>query len=250
MSESMRARRERLKKKSTQAAVLNMFGGDGQLLQEQSASSASATAAVGEEEEMIGIQEDDVVQSATTTNLFSDNASSANQDAAAASSDESSDNEESENEFKNKMSAAESSEDYKVFVEIGRVALIQQKRYKNKLAVIVNVVDQRRAICDIFHPHGKDVRLIARASIAFKTIRLTKLMVEGIHWNSHSKFVTDKYAESKIQQKFQATKYYQAWQNKMKRDNMNDYERFKCEFIKRKRNAIIRKKMTELNKAK
>jgi len=249
MSESMRARRDRLKKKSTQAAVLNMFGGDGQLLQEDSATSATATAAVVEEEEMIGIQEEDVVQSTSTANLFS-STESANQDAAADNSDDSSDDEESENEFKNKMSAAESSEDYKVFVEIGRVALIQQKRYKNKLAVIVNVVDQRRAICDIFHPHGKDVRLIARASIAFKTIRLTKLMVEGIHWNSHSKFVTDKYAESKIQQKFQATKYYQAWQNKMKRDNMNDYERFKCEFIKRKRNAIIRKKMTELNKAK
>jgi len=249
MSESMRARRDRLKKKSTQAAVLNMFGGDGQLLQEDSATSATATAAVVEKEEMIGIQEEDVVQSTSTANLFS-STESANQDAAADNSDDSSDDEESENEFKNKMSAAESSEDYKVFVEIGRVALIQQKRYKNKLAVIVNVVDQRRAICDIFHPHGKDVRLIARASIAFKTIRLTKLMVEGIHWNSHSKFVTDKYAESKIQQKFQATKYYQAWQNKMKRDNMNDYERFKCEFIKRKRNAIIRKKMTELNKAK
>lgn len=249
MSESMRARRDRLKKKSTQAAVLNMFGGDGQLLQEDSATSATEPTAVIEEEEMIGIQEEDVVQSTSTSNLFS-STESANQDAAADNSDDSSDDEESENEFKNKMSAAESSEDYKVFVEIGRVALIQQKRYKNKLAVIVNVVDQRRAICDIFHPHGKDVRLIARASIAFKTIRLTKLMVEGIHWNSHSKFVTDKYAESKIQQKFQATKYYQAWQNKMKRDNMNDYERFKCEFIKRKRNAIIRKKMTELNKAK
>lgn len=249
MSESMRARRDRLKKKSTQAAVLNMFGGDDQLLQEDSATSATEPTAVIEEEEMIGIQEEDVVQSTSTANLFS-STESANQDAAADNSDDTSDDEESENEFKNKMSAAESSEDYKVFVEIGRVALIQQKRYKNKLAVIVNVVDQRRAICDIFHPHGKDVRLIARASIAFKTIRLTKLMVEGIHWNSHSKFVTDKYAESKIQQKFQATKYYQAWQNKMKRDNMNDYERFKCEFIKRKRNAIIRKKMTELNKAK
>ena len=104
----------------------------------------------------------------------------------------------------------------KVFVEVGRVALIQQKRYKNKLAVIVNVVDQRRAICDIFHPHGKEVRLIARASIAFKTLRLTKLIVEGFQWSAHSKVVTDKYKECKIQEKFQATKFYEAWQKKIK----------------------------------
>ncbi|XP_075253447.1 large ribosomal subunit protein eL14-like [Convolutriloba macropyga] len=146
--------------------------------------------------------------------------------------------------------SAEGVESKQIFVEIGRVALIQQKRYKNKLAVIVNVIDQRRAICDIFHPHGKDVRLVARASIALKTMRLTKLVVKGIQWNSHSKFVTDKYKEADIQEKFQDTQFYKAWQNKMKRDSLNDYERFKCEYIKRKRFAIIKKKMAELKKAK
>ncbi|XP_063712650.1 large ribosomal subunit protein eL14-like [Symsagittifera roscoffensis] len=237
MSEALRERRERLKKKSAQAAVMNMFGGDG-VKKEGESSDAPAPQMQPEEEMTIPVVEESAVQSAPGgSNLFS---------AANQIEDEA---DESEDEDKVKMSAEADSSDNKVFVEVGRVALIQQKRYKNKLAVIVNVVDQRRAICDIFHPHGKEVRLIARASIAFKTLRLTKLIVEGFQWSAHSKVVTDKYKECKIQEKFQATKFYEAWQKKIKRENMTDYDRFKCAYIKKKRTAIIRKKLAEINKS-
>ena len=103
-----------------------------------------------------------------------------------------------------------------VYVEVGRVALVTQKRYKNTLAVIVNVVDQRRAMCDIFDAHSEKARLIARASIQFKTLRLTRLKVEGILWNSHSKFVIEKYNACDVQGQFHATRFYRSWMDKKK----------------------------------
>ena len=103
-----------------------------------------------------------------------------------------------------------------ICVQTGRVVFVNQKKYANKLGVIVNVIDQNRALCDIFSPHGPKLRFLNRASVQFKVMRLTKFMVKGVFHNSYSKFVTDKVREQTILSQFQKTKFYQNWQKRFK----------------------------------
>ncbi|XP_022248660.1 60S ribosomal protein L14-like [Limulus polyphemus] len=109
---------------------------------------------------------------------------------------------------------------FRHMVQIGRVARIAHGNNTGKLCVIVDVIDQNRALVD------GPCTSVERQAMPFKRLRLTKFRIKIPHststkvvrkaWDKES--ITDKWKESKAATKIEARKL---------RAKMNDFDRFK-----------------------
>ncbi|KAJ7555380.1 hypothetical protein O6H91_05G035700 [Diphasiastrum complanatum] len=130
---------------------------------------------------------------------------------------------------------------FRRFVEIGRVALVNYGPDYGKLVVIVDVIDQNRALVD--HPE------IVRKQINFKRLSLTDLKVE----------IPRMPKKKQLQQAIEAADIQSKWDNsswgrklivQKKRAALNDFDRFKVMVAKIKRASIIKRELSKLRKEK
>ncbi|KAJ7513703.1 hypothetical protein O6H91_23G011300 [Diphasiastrum complanatum] len=130
---------------------------------------------------------------------------------------------------------------FRRFVEIGRVALVNYGPEYGKLVVIVDVIDQNRALID--HPE------IVRKQINFKRLSLTDLKVD-IPRMPKKKQLQEAIEAADIQNKWEKS----SWGHKLivqkKRAALNDFDRFKVMVAKIKRASIIRRELSKLRKEK
>merc|ERR1712038_606484 len=106
---------------------------------------------------------------------------------------------------------------YQKFVEIGRVAYIAFGPDEGKLAVIVDVIDQNRALID------GPCSGVARRQISFKYLHLTDYVIK-IGNSARKASVMKAWAKAEITQK---------------RTLLTDFDRFKLMKAKQTRNRII-----------
>lgn len=130
---------------------------------------------------------------------------------------------------------------FKRYVEVGRIVLINYGPEAGKLATVVDIVDQNKALID----GPADVTGVSRQVISFTRIALTDFVVK-IQRNARQKTLKKAWAEADVIAKWEATSWAKKLSNRKKRASLNDFDRFKVMVAKKQKAAIIAKKMAEL----
>ncbi|XP_023221198.1 60S ribosomal protein L14-like [Centruroides sculpturatus] len=122
---------------------------------------------------------------------------------------------------------------FRHFVQIGRVAYVPFGTNAGKLCVIVDIIDQNRALVD------GPCSGVTRQSIQFKKLRLTKFRIKIPHSTS-TKTVRKAWEKENISEKWKETPLAKKIEARKKRVNMNDFDRFKLYKAKQLMNREIR----------
>ncbi|KAI9490326.1 60S ribosomal protein L14 [Zychaea mexicana] len=132
---------------------------------------------------------------------------------------------------------------FKRQVEVGRVVLVNNGADANKLAVIVDIIDHKRALID-----GPTTG-VSRQSLAYARLTLTNLVVKGLP-RSAGQATLKKYLEkSQVISQWEKS----AWAEKLKqrevRANLTDFERFKIQKLKNKRAFAVGSAVSKAKKS-
>ncbi|QPG74004.1 hypothetical protein FOA43_001321 [Brettanomyces nanus] len=117
-------------------------------------------------------------------------------------------------------------------VELGRIVLVE-----NKLAAIVEIIDQKRALID-----GP---AIARQAIGFSKLTLTPLVLARLPRGSRTSTVTRKWAAADIDAKWTKSAWAKKIVQKQKRAQLTDFERFQVMVLKKQRNYAVKKALAK-----
>ncbi|KAH7295178.1 hypothetical protein KP509_27G036100 [Ceratopteris richardii] len=124
---------------------------------------------------------------------------------------------------------------FRRYVEIGRVAMVNYGPSYGKLVVIVDVIDQNRALVD-----SPDM---VRGAMNFKRLSLTDLKVD----------IPRMPKKNQLAAAIESADVYNKWANsswgrklivQKKRASLNDFERFKVMVARVKRGALVKRDVT------
>ncbi|NP_001281008.1 60S ribosomal protein L14-1 [Malus domestica] len=125
------------------------------------------------------------------------------------------------------------------YVEIGRVALVNYGKDYGKLVVIVDVMDQNRALVD-----APDM---VRTQLNFKRLSLTDIKID-IKRVPNKKTLIAAMEAADVKNKWQKSSWGRKLIVQKRRAPLNDFDRFKLMLAKIKRAGIIRQELTKLEK--
>merc|ERR1719239_39905 len=128
------------------------------------------------------------------------------------------------------------------FVEIGRVAYVVHGDDKGKLAVIIDVIDQNRALVD------GPCSGLSRKDINFKALHLTPITVK-IGPSARTKSVKKAREAAEVDKKWSETTWAKKLASREKRAGLTDFDRFKLMKAKQARNRIINVEFGKLRNA-
>merc|ERR1712024_116245 len=130
------------------------------------------------------------------------------------------------------------------FVEIGRVAYVAfgGAGAEGKLVVIVDVLDQNRALVD------GPLTGVKRQVVAFKQLHLTEHVIK-IGPSSRSGVVQKAWEAAEISAKWQASTWAKKIESRQRRALVTDFERFKLMKAKQARNRLIATEMGKMRSA-
>lgn len=111
------------------------------------------------------------------------------------------------------------------FVEIGRVAQVNYGEQEGNIAVIVDIVNENRALVD-----GPK---IARQVVPIKRLRLTKFKVP-VSRGARTGVVRKIIQKEGFEKTWAASSLAKSIANRTRRANLNDFERFKAMVLKKR----------------
>ncbi|EDO39219.1 predicted protein [Nematostella vectensis] len=130
---------------------------------------------------------------------------------------------------------------YSRFVEVGRVALINAGPDEGKLCVVVDLVDQNRALID------GPCTSVCRQAINMKHLSLTDFKIK-IGRSARSGPVKKAFEAAQVQDKWEQTAWARKLAMRKKRATLNDFDRFKLKLAKQKKNRLLRTEVKKLKK--
>ena len=130
---------------------------------------------------------------------------------------------------------------FKRYVEVGRIVLINFGPEKEKLATIIDIVDQNKCLID----GPEEITGVSRQVISYSRIALTDLTVK-IQRNARQTTLKKAWEAGDTLNKWESSSWAKKLSAKKRRANLNDFDRFKVMVARKQRNEIIAKKMTEL----
>eukprot|EP00123_Amoebidium_parasiticum_P000948 comp11901_c1_seq1/m.6548 comp11901_c1_seq1/g.6548 ORF comp11901_c1_seq1/g.6548 comp11901_c1_seq1/m.6548 type:complete len:136 (-) comp11901_c1_seq1:78-485(-) len=130
---------------------------------------------------------------------------------------------------------------FKRFVEIGRVALVNYGPDSGKLCVIVDVLDETRALVDGASSGVK------RQVLPFKRMSLTDYTVE-ITRSTRSGHVKKAFEKAEIAAKWEKSAWAKKLATRKARASLTDFDRFKVMVLRKKRSAILNQAAAKLRK--
>ena len=122
---------------------------------------------------------------------------------------------------------------YSKFVQVGRVARINYGPLEGKLATIVDIVSDKRVLVD-----GTDIQ---RQVIPVARLQLTRQVVKvgrGARTGALRKII----AKEQVAQKFSQSTLGKHYASQTRRENLNDFERFKVIVLRRRLSKLLRAK--------
>merc|ERR1712121_573723 len=131
---------------------------------------------------------------------------------------------------------------YQRFVEIGRVAYVAHGDDKGKLVVIVDVIDQNRALVD------GPCSGVSRKDMNFKALHLTKHTIK-IGPSARSGTVKKAWEKADMTKQWEASTWAKKLASREKRATLTDFDRFKLMKAKQARNRIINIEFGKLRNA-
>ncbi|CAJ2628130.1 unnamed protein product [Trifolium pratense] len=126
---------------------------------------------------------------------------------------------------------------FKRFVEIGRVALVNYGEDYGKLVVIVDVIDQTRALVD-----APDME---RGPINFKRLSLTDIKID-IKRVPKKKDLIKAMEEADVKNKWENSSWGRKLIVRKRRAALTDFDRFKIMLAKRA--AVVRQELAQLRR--
>eukprot|EP00586_Coscinodiscus_wailesii_P004828 CAMPEP_0172481836 /NCGR_PEP_ID=MMETSP1066-20121228/7979_1 /TAXON_ID=671091 /ORGANISM="Coscinodiscus wailesii, Strain CCMP2513" /LENGTH=135 /DNA_ID=CAMNT_0013244487 /DNA_START=148 /DNA_END=555 /DNA_ORIENTATION=+ len=127
------------------------------------------------------------------------------------------------------------------FVEVGRIIYIDYGDDAGKLATIIDIVDQNKALIE----GPEEITGVARQVISFRRVKLTDFKV-SICRNARAKTLKKAWTDADILKKWGETNWAKKIERKRKRESLNDFERFNVMIAKKKKAHIISKHMKQL----
>ncbi|XP_077250629.1 large ribosomal subunit protein eL14z-like [Tasmannia lanceolata] len=128
---------------------------------------------------------------------------------------------------------------FKRYVEIGRVALMNYGKDYGKLVVIVDVLDQNRALID-----APDM---VRCQMNFKRLSLTDIKID-IPRIPKKKSLISAMEAADVKNKWENSSWGRKLIVQKKRASLNDFDRFKVMLARIKRGGAIRQELAKLKK--
>ncbi|CAI5705647.1 unnamed protein product [Peronospora farinosa] len=129
------------------------------------------------------------------------------------------------------------------FVSIGRVVLINYGPDAGKIATIIDVVDENKALVD--GPFS--VTGVNRHVINFKRLSLTDLTVD-IPLQAREKTLKKALAKADTLAKWENSTWAKKMQNKKTRAELNDFDRFKAMIVRKQKSSLIKKAVAAARK--
>ncbi|KAL8104884.1 large ribosomal subunit protein eL14-like [Apium graveolens] len=128
---------------------------------------------------------------------------------------------------------------FKRYVEIGRVALVNYGKDYGKLVVIVDVIDQNRALVD-----SPDM---VRSQINFKRLTLTDITID-IKRTPKKKELIKAMEAADVKNKWENSSWGRKLIVKKRREALTDFDRFKLMLAKIKKASLVREELAKLKK--
>ncbi|XP_028794194.1 probable 60S ribosomal protein L14 [Neltuma alba] len=129
---------------------------------------------------------------------------------------------------------------FKRYVEIGRVALVNYGKDYGKLVVIVDVIDQNRALVD-----APDM---VRSQMNFKRLSLTDIKID-IKRVPKKKELLQAMEAADVKKKWENSSWGRKLIVQKRRASLNDFDRFKIMLTKIKRAAAVKQELARLKKS-
>ncbi|ESQ50524.1 hypothetical protein EUTSA_v10022865mg [Eutrema salsugineum] len=128
---------------------------------------------------------------------------------------------------------------FKRYVEIGRVALVNFGKDYGKLVVIVDVVDQNRALVD-----APDME---RIQMNLKRLSLTDIVID-INRVPKKKNLIEAMEKADVKNKWEKSSWGRKLIVQKRRAALNDFDRFKIMLAKIKRAGVVRQELAKLKR--
>ncbi|KAI3782955.1 hypothetical protein L2E82_13016 [Cichorium intybus] len=128
---------------------------------------------------------------------------------------------------------------FKRYVEIGRIALVNYGKDYGKLVVIVDVIDQNRALVD-----APDM---VRGQMNFKRLTLTDIKID-INRVPKKKTLVAALEAADVKNKWESSSWGRKLIVQKKRASLNDFDRFKIMLAKIKKAGVVRQELAKLKK--
>ncbi|KAK1362571.1 Ribosomal protein L14 [Heracleum sosnowskyi] len=128
---------------------------------------------------------------------------------------------------------------FKRYVEIGRVALVNYGKDYGKLVVIVDVIDQNRALVDA--PE------MVRGQMNFKRLTLTDITID-INRTPKKKVLVKAMEAADVKNKWENSSWGRKFIVQKRRAALNDFDRFKLMLAKIKKASLVREELAKLKK--
>ena len=119
------------------------------------------------------------------------------------------------------------------FVEVGRVCRVNYGPQEGKLCVVADIVNLNRVVVDSDE--------LERQVIPIRRLTLTNHKLP-IRWGSRTGVIRKHIAKSKIKETFAKSALGQKLAKLKRRNELNDFERFKVMLLKKKLARIVRNK--------
>ncbi|KAK7356663.1 hypothetical protein VNO80_15938 [Phaseolus coccineus] len=129
---------------------------------------------------------------------------------------------------------------FKRYVEIGRVAQINYGKEYGRLVVIVDVIDQNRALVD-----SPDM---VRSQVNFKRLSLTDIKID-IKRIPKKKDLIQAMDTADVKNRWEKSSWGRKLIVQKRRASLNDFDRFKIMLAKIKRAAVVRQELAKLKKS-
>jgi len=131
------------------------------------------------------------------------------------------------------------------FVEVGRVCNINFGPLRDKLCVIVTIIDQNRVLVD-GPPKFTGVH---RQAINLKRLSLTNFKIKNLQRGATTKVLSKLFQEQGILQKWNNSGLAQKIKSQEVRANLNDFQRFLVNAAKRRRSRNVQAEFLKLVKS-
>ncbi|KAL2217044.1 60S ribosomal protein L14 [Thermoascus aurantiacus ATCC 26904] len=132
-------------------------------------------------------------------------------------------------------------------VQVGRVVLIRSGPYTGKLAVIVEIVDHRRVLVD--GPSGKEDKVVPRHVLPLAHATLTPFVIPKFPRAAGTGPVRRLWEKNEIDEKWAKSSYVKKEEQREKRKNLTDFERFKVMRLKKQARYEIQKAHAKIRAA-
>ncbi|KAL2055024.1 hypothetical protein ABVK25_004846 [Lepraria finkii] len=124
-------------------------------------------------------------------------------------------------------------------VEVGRVVLFTHGPFTGRLAAIVEIIDHKRALVD--GPSKKENASVPRQSVSLNYLIITPIVIPKLPRQAGRGAVAKAWEKEEVEQQWDESAWAKRREQREKRRNLSDFDRFKVLKLKKQARFEVRK---------